>query len=250
MIFDRISRFVPNERVALFIYDALRFIFSPPSNLPAVSRRNFRFLGQFLKGGGTVLNLGGGFGGTGLNALRDKPEIRLLFLDLKKTPDTAVITDLMSPGIAAGAADCVILQGVLEHVEDDGRVLAEAARMLKPDGIIYAEVPFMQGYHPDPGDFRRYTGPGICGALERAGFSIVKSGPTGGPGAGLMAVTRQFFLGFPLNGILRFLLTPLVRWALMPMLILDLFIRPDRHSTISPGFFAFGRKNPAPALKR
>lgn len=250
MIFDRISRLVPNERLALFIFDALRFVYSPPSNLPAVSRRNFRALAKSLGPGATVLNLGGGFGGTGIDGLDANPDLRILCLDLKKTPDTAVITDIMSPGILDCAADGAIIQGVLEHVADDARVLAEAARILKPGGFIYAEVPFMQGYHPDPGDYRRYTGEGISGALSRAGFEVLRCGPTGGPGAGLMAVARQFFLGFPIGGVPRFLLTPIVRWALMPMLLLDLFIRPDRHSTISPGFFAFGRKIPGPRTAR
>ena len=30
-------------------------------------------------------------------------------------------------------------------------------RVLKPNGFIYIEVPFLQGFHADPNDFHSYT---------------------------------------------------------------------------------------------
>ena len=46
---------------------------------------------------------------------------------------------------------------VIEHTAQPTRVMAEAARVLRPDGILLLAVPFMWGIHEAPRDFYRFT---------------------------------------------------------------------------------------------
>jgi 2-polyprenyl-3-methyl-5-hydroxy-6-metoxy-1,4-benzoquinol methylase len=52
----------------------------------------------------------------------------------------------MSRGRSAfgdGTCDAVVVQAVLEHVLQPDVVVAEIHRVLRPDGLVYAETPFM-----------------------------------------------------------------------------------------------------------
>ena len=53
--------------------------------------------------------------------------------------------------------DLVIIQAVLEHVMYPNKVVSEIYRVLKNDGLIYSETPFMQQVHEGPYDFSRFT---------------------------------------------------------------------------------------------
>ena len=45
----------------------------------------------------------------------------------------------------------------MEHVIEPAIVIEEIFRVLKPDGIVYAETPFMQQVHEGAYDFNRFT---------------------------------------------------------------------------------------------
>lgn len=70
--------------------------------------------------------------------------------------------------------DYVICNAVLEHVKDDSFVLNEIYRVLKPGGTAYISIPFMQPFHADPDDFRRYTAEGLRLQLEKHGFKNIQ----------------------------------------------------------------------------
>lgn len=73
--------------------------------------------------------------------------------------------------------DTVLLLEVLEHVADAERVLAEIARVLKPDATLLISMPFLYPLHDEPHDYRRYTEPGMTAALKRAGLSPLSMSP-------------------------------------------------------------------------
>jgi len=52
--------------------------------------------------------------------------------------------------------DAVWIQAVLEHVLDPVRVVAEIHRVLRPGGLVYSEIPFMQEVHEGAYDFTRF----------------------------------------------------------------------------------------------
>lgn len=72
--------------------------------------------------------------------------------------------------------DAMVLLNVLEHIEDDVAATKHTARMLKPGGLAVIEVPagpeLFDDYDRQLQHFRRYTLPGICGVIERAGLVV------------------------------------------------------------------------------
>ena len=57
--------------------------------------------------------------------------------------------------------DVVLCTQVLEHVEEPARATAEIARVLRPDGVALLSTHGVFLYHPDPGDYWRWTGAGL-----------------------------------------------------------------------------------------
>jgi SAM-dependent methyltransferase len=79
--------------------------------------------------------------------------------------------------------DAVVCQAVLEHVLDPPRVVAEMHRVLRPGGLLYAEIPFMQQVHEGAYDLTRYTYVGQRRLFRR--FDELASGPVCGPAMAL-----------------------------------------------------------------
>jgi hypothetical protein len=67
----------------------------------------------------------------------------------------------------------------LEHVLDPSAVVAEIHRVLKPDGYVYAETPFMQQVHERAYDFSRFTRSGHRWLFRQ--FDEIDAGPITGP---------------------------------------------------------------------
>lgn len=106
---------------------------------------------------------------------------KTICVDFVPFPSTSVVADVQALPFRDDSVDLVIGTGLLEHVEDDRQVLSEVARVLKPGGRAHMEVPFMQQYHDDPIDCRRYSLPGLAREVERAGFEVLHSGVHIGP---------------------------------------------------------------------
>ena len=76
--------------------------------------------------------------------------------------------------------DCVIIQAVLEHVLRPNQVVNEIFRVLKANGIVYSETPFLQQVHEGPYDFTRFTESGHRYLFKN--FELIKSGASDGAG--------------------------------------------------------------------
>lgn len=247
---------VINMLNADFFYRIIKYIYSPPSSINRVTRRNYKLLSKWIsnkdypsneKGENAfVVDLGGGNGGRGsekfFSEIKNSHGKRVC-IDIKIGSKADILCDIHDLAIASETSDLVILQGVLEHVEDERRVLEEASRILMKKGLVYIEIPFIQGYHADPEDYRRLTEPGLVNFVKKAGFEIVSAGPTAGPGAAITAVLRKGILGFFKKGVLRHIFTVIVRWALLPLLIIDMAVDPEKNSEISHGYYCIARKN-------
>lgn len=62
---------------------------------------------------------------------------------------------------ADGSLDGVISVAVLEHVKDPFRSAAEISRVLKPGGVLFCAVPFLQPLHGYPHHYYNMTAEGI-----------------------------------------------------------------------------------------
>lgn len=130
-----------------------------------------------------VLVIGGGTVGQGVAALYDHPGLGIAAFDIYYSPNIQFIADAHSIPLRDRSVDAVVIQAVLEHVLDPQQVVDEIWRVLKPDGLVYAETPFLQHVHEGAYDFTRFTESGHRMLFRR--FELVDSGISGGPGTQL-----------------------------------------------------------------
>ncbi|MDP3794434.1 MAG: methyltransferase domain-containing protein [bacterium] len=197
----------------------------------------------------TVLVVGGSIRGSGMETLDEYPQIQLIETDVSFGPRTQLICDCHDLPFADGTFDGVIAQAVLEHVADPWRAVAEIHRVLKPDGFVYAETPFLQATHMGACDFTRFTHVGHR-RLFRS-FTEIASGPVAGPGTAL-AWTYSFFIqSFFRSTSLRL---PARAFTLLSGCFLKYFdylvIRRPGAIDAASGFYFLGRKSDTPIADR
>ena len=156
-----------------------------------------------LKGGDRVLDIGCGSGRhcaaaydcsdvcvVGLDMNRDdvlKARERLIFHEQLGGHGggawALAVADAVSLPVAENSFDLVVCSEVLEHIENDARVLAEVYRVLKPGKFLAVSVPryypericwaLSTGYHQTPGGhIRIYRKSGLIRRLQQAGFTV------------------------------------------------------------------------------
>src|SRR5439155_5186428 len=103
-----------------------------------------------------VVVVGGGTAGSGAQLLYDAPDVRLISFDIYHSATTQFIADAHAIPLQDGIADGVWVQAVLEHVLDPAQVVAEIHRVLRPNGYVCSEIPFMQQVHEGRYDFTRF----------------------------------------------------------------------------------------------
>ncbi len=159
---------------------------APDFQGPRHELRESLLLNEFLAAtpGPVVLDVGAG-SGTFSNLLSARgfevtsTDVTDEALDVLRTRVSGEVkrADATSLPFAASSFDGVILGEVLEHVEDDGAALSEAARVLRPNGILAITVPRNPNWFSETdrwaGHFRRYTREQLEGRVMAAGFEIL-----------------------------------------------------------------------------
>jgi SAM-dependent methyltransferase len=168
----------------------------PELSVNLAARRNYTRLRELLRADGlpaTVLVVGGGDGGAGIAALGGDG-ITLVTSDIQLGGATDLVADAHRLPFADGTFDAVVAQAVLEHVVDPWRCVEELHRVLRPDGLVYAETPFMQQVHMAPYDFTRFTPLGHRRLFRR--FAELDTGAAVGAGSALAWSLAYFVAGF------------------------------------------------------
>lgn len=218
--------------------DGHRSLLCPPLTYRSPSRRSLvaRFVEEF-PADAVIANVGGGTRRYGANVVNIEPS-PLPGVDLVGVAEQLPLAD--------GSCEGAILQAVLEHVRSADLTLRELHRILEPGGALFVEIPFMQGYHPDPADYRRYTEHGLCAELTDHGFVVERSGVAVGPGSAMAWVTAEF-LAFAVSGrserIYR-VARPACRLLAQPLKYTDRWL--DGHplaSTLASGVWARARRS-------
>jgi SAM-dependent methyltransferase len=193
-----------------------------------------------------VLVVGGGSAGEGMDTLIDNPGIDLIETDVYIGLRTEIVCDGHDLPFLDGSFDAVVCQAVLEHVLDPHRVADEVHRVLKPEGLVYSEIPFMQQVHEGAYDFTRFTHLGHR-RLFRC-FDEIDSGVAGGPGMALAWSARYFATAFVKGSpVLRAAVDTLVSLLTFWLTYLDSFLaaRPGALDAASGTFF-LGRRRSSP----
>lgn len=94
--------------------------------------------------------------------------------DIASNEPDVIIGPIESMPFDDASFDSALCNAVLEHVVDAERGIRELARVVRPGGHIVVTVPFLQPYHPSPGDFRRYTADGLTQLGRNAGLDVIE----------------------------------------------------------------------------
>lgn len=167
----------------------------------------------------------------------------MLCLDLIPTPGVDLVGDLHRIPLADGSLDAVICNGVLEHVEDPERVVQELWRVLRPGGRVFVSLPFLQGYHPSPTDFRRFTREGARKLMSA--FSIDRLMNTRGSASTVTWILSSFLAEIVSFNRLRVYVVAkaLFGWLLLPLKYLDYALTENRFDHyITSGFTVIATK--------
>lgn len=213
-----------------------------------LGKKNFNLVTALLENNQTprkprVLILGGSIIGEGMSDFVHSKNLDIIEGDVSFGPRTKIIFDAHTIPYANESFDCVIVQAVLEHVISSKKCVEEIYRVLKKDGIVYAETPFMQQVHGGPYDFTRYTRSGHRKLFEK--FEEIESGATAGSGTSLAWSYQYFLLAlFGYTRTLRLVTKFFARLTGFWIKYLDYLTRINKYdSDGASGFYFLGRKS-------
>lgn len=219
-------------------------------NGPSIShnlaaKKNYKMLSALAlkkKSSARILVIGGSIAGQGFEILSENSALEFVETDVSFGPRASMICDAHDLPFVDGSFDVVIAQAVLEHVVDPFRCVSEIHRVLRDEGLIYAETPFMQQVHGGRYDFMRFTHRGHRRLFRN--FEEVKSGIIGGPGMALAWSWQYFLLSFAKSARARMLLSVLGRLTAFYLKYFDalLMYNPSSNDAAS-GFYFMGRKS-------
>lgn len=196
----------------------------------------------------TVLCIGNADGGKEFGRLRH-PDVTIISTDVAITARTDYAVDAHSLPFVDGSFDAVVAQAVLEHVADPGRCVAEIHRVLRPDGFVFAETPFMQQVHEGRFDFTRFTHLGHRRLFRM--FIELESGQVASAGSALAWSLTYFLASLATTQKWRQALYITGRSAFFWLRYLDRWISRTPGSWDSASsFYFFGRRTEHPITDR
>lgn len=92
-----------------------------------------------------------------------------------------VFGDAQDLPFADATIDHVLLLDVVEHLPEPELCFSELCRVLKPNGSVTLQVPYMYPLHDEPLDFHRWTRHGLRRAADKHGFAIAEEVAIGHP---------------------------------------------------------------------
>jgi SAM-dependent methyltransferase len=189
-----------------------------------------------------VLVVGGRILGDGMELIAGDDSIELVELDVAFGPRCSLISDAHDIPFHDGVFDGVVIQAVLEHVLDPHRVVSEIHRVLKKDGLVFAETPFLVPVHGGAYDFNRFTALGHR-RLFRA-FEEMESGVASGPGSTLAWSYEYFLMSFAPSYFWRKVLRVFARFTSFWMPWFDFLLINTRGSLDAASLYYFlGRRS-------
>lgn len=140
------------------------------------------------------------------------PSIKLIYCDIDKTSLVDCFCDAHDLPFVDACFDGVITTAVLQHVLYPERAASEICRLLKPSGMLYSEMAFMQQVIEGAYDFTRYSHSGHRRLFNH--FQEIESGMVAGPATALVWSIENFVLAFFRNVTVRMIVKSIVRLML------------------------------------
>jgi SAM-dependent methyltransferase len=128
------------------------------------------------------------------NLIKGNDATKIIYTDVDVNSDADIFCDAHNQPFQNLTFDIVITTAVMEHVMYPEQVAKEIIRILKIDGLLYSELPFMQQVHEGAYDFTRYSLSGHKRLFNR--ISVIKCGIVAGPATALVWAIESFLLAF------------------------------------------------------
>ena len=191
-----------------------------------------------------VLIIGGATQGAGTEVFYENSNIEIMSCDVYDTQLTDIICDAHYLPFVDESFDGVWIQAVLEHVVEPNLVVDEIYRVLRDDGVVYAETPFLQQVHEGCYDFTRYTMLGHRYLFKK--FQDITCGVLDGPGEVFVWNIRYLIWGISRSKLFSKLFVIMIS----PIRFLINYIIPSNYRyDNSSGVFFLGKKTHGASLK-
>ena len=217
---------------------------APDPTLNVSAKNNHATFGRMLLEKGAnprVLIIGGRTLGAGMEDFIKLP-ITFVEADIAFGPNTKLICDAQYLPFKAEEFDGVIIQAVMEYLSDPYQCAAEIHRVLKPDGLIYSETPFMQQVHGGAHDFTRLTYLGHRRLYRN--FEEEASGVCVGTGSALAMTYRHFLMSLTDKKAIGEILLLFAVWTSFWLKYFDWFTYKTRGTyDAASGFYFLGKKS-------
>jgi uncharacterized protein YbaR (Trm112 family) len=217
----------------------------PSASINLKARKNYKKLEQLLlhdSKSPKVLIIGGGELGQGLDTIIENENIGFIQSDVALEPRTELICDCHDLPFPEEYFDAVIIQAVLEHVVDPFKCVAEIYRTLVAGGIIYVEIPFLQGVHAGRYDYTRFTDLGLRRLCRR--FEEIDRGACCGTGMALAGIYLAFLKSLTRSNSVRKVLVVFGRITSFWLKFFDYYtIDTPASLDAASGLFFMGRKS-------
>jgi hypothetical protein len=218
----RITTFSNNK----ILRKILRAIYPPAPFINIILSRERKLIkSAVFPNGARVLDVGAGLAKGPGSWLWDPlylAKVEIVRLDICDGQNIDIVADATNLPKDIGLFDSVILQSVPEHVENISMLFQQVTSVLKNGGVLYIEMPFLQGVHGDPSDFWRATIPGLAHLVSPC--KIIMAGVSGGPFGSLIWIISDLLSNISqskgLNSLVRFVL----RWILAPFRVFDILL--------------------------
>lgn len=166
----------------------------------------------------------------------------VISIDIFPREGVSVVADALMLPFREGSFDLIVCTAVLEHVTRTETVISEIYKCCKKGGVVYVEMPFLQGYHGAPADYWRCTLPGLEELLKP--FEKLETGICCGPASALsmflaMLPNALFTSPFLLKGGLSFF-----GWATFYLKYLDILLAKVQGAHhLASAFYFLGKKS-------
>lgn len=160
---------------------------------------------------GRILDIGGAGRGSHYRFLRFASDAQVQTVDIAAGAGVDFVLDITKERVPLPdkSCDAVLFFNILEHLPSRTHALAEALRLLRPNGQLLGVIPFLVNVHRDPEDYVRFTDTALAALFTRNGFVAKVIEPIG-RGPFLAAYEQLDMLIWPL---LHLLFLPLI-WCL------------------------------------
>lgn len=111
-------------------------------------------------------------------------EYEFINVDIFRYNNVKVLADASKLPFKDASVDAILNVVILEHISEPEKSINEMHGILKKGGYVYTLVPFLQGYHSSPYDYKRWTISGIRKLHEN--FEEIEKGVGAGPTSSLM----------------------------------------------------------------